>query len=298
MSDIVDLMKQGAGATDLFTDPVGPRSSAVDPNQNIKAYRGENLLKSYSAPLNTPESAGKWYGFSADKASRYPDNIDTGNMLDRSQRVRKAPGILGGAVTRSMDVSPDEIIEASRKAMYQHANVAFDRNIKNGVERPKAENIFFKDLNDIDDFHASSKNQLDKGTLSKDRFDFMLKSTMQEGVFDKKGSIDIGETFKRGNVGVAALTGAARALPKAAFGLAGLPIDAVLGATETGLDAQEEVGQAMGIDPSVFYQMDPEKFENIYNNYKTTVANMQQQRTEDAKKASGEMRSAVPLDAM
>ena len=219
-------------------------------------------------------------------------------MLDRSQRVRKAPGILGGAVTRSMDVSPDEIIEASRKAMYQHANVAFDRNIKNDVERSKAENIYFKDLNEIDDFHASSKNQLDKGTLSKDRFDFMLKTTMAEGVFDKKGSIDIGETFKRGNVGVAGALAIGKALPKAAFGLAGLPIDAVLGATETGLDAQEEVGQAMGIDPDVFYRMDPEQFENIYSSYKMTVAKMREQRTEDAKKASGEMRNAVPLDAM
>ena len=105
---------------------------------------------------------------------------------------------------------------------------------------------------------------------------------MQEGVFDKKGSIDIGETFKRGNVGVAGALAIGKALPKAAFGLAGLPIDAIAGATETGLDAQEEVGQAMGIDPDVFYQMDPEQFENIYSSYKMTVAKMQQAQDDNA----------------
>ena len=78
----------------------------------------------------------------------------------------------------------------------------------------------------------------------------------------------------------------------------GSPGNDKTGATETGLDAEEEVARAMGIDPNTFYQMDPEQFDTIYNNYKMTVAKMQQKRSEDAKKASGEMRSAVPLDAM
>lgn len=257
----------------------------VTPDQSIRAFRGENLIKGLGQTLSPDEDAvGRWYGFTADKAKRYPFD--------------KSPSILGGAVTRTMDVSPDEIIEASRKARYQHAKAALTFNLKNGVEKSKAENIYFKDLNEIDDFHTSVKKQLDEGTLDRDRFNFMLKSTIQEGVFDKKGPIDIGETFRRGNVGVAGALAIGKALPKAAFGLAGLPIDAIAGATETGLDAQEEVGQAMGVDPDVFYRMDPEQFDTIYNNFKMTVAKMQQQRTEDAKKASGEMRSAVPLDAM
>ena len=38
----------------------------------------------------------------------------------------------------------------------------------------------------------------------------------------------------------------------------------------------------MGIDPDVFYQMDPEQFENIYSSYKMTVAKMQQEQDESA----------------
>ena len=282
-----EMIRSGDRASVALSEPVGPRSRAVLPDEPIRAYRGENLIKALGAPLGPAEDVGQFYGFTPEKARRYPDPAD------------RAPGIMGGTITRSMDVTPSEILEGNRKALYTHAKRIFNRNIENGVDKAVAENFYFKNLNEADDYISSLKTQLDKGLLSKDRLDFMFKSVLDEGMFPgRQGDIDIRETFKRGNVGIAALTGAARAAPKIAFGLAGLPIDAITGATETGLDAEEEVARAMGIDPNTFYQMDPEQFDTIYNNYKMTVAKMQQKRSEDAKKASGEMRSAVPLDAM
>ena len=270
LGQFLDFSQQGLDdIVPMLTDEVSSKVPPIDPNKPITAYRGENLIRSLGSELVRPDEAGQFYGFTSKKAQGYPFD--------------KAPGILGGAVTRTMEVMPSEIIEANRKALYSHAKTMFETNINNGVEKAVAENIYFKDLNQVDNYITSIKTQLDKGLISEDRFKFLLQNQIDEGMFPgRQGDIDIKETYKRGNVGVAALTGAARALPKAAFGLAGLPIDAVLGATETGLDAQEEVGQAMGIDPDVFYQMDPEQFENIYNSYKMTIAKMQQAQDDNA----------------
>ena len=101
---------------------------------------------------------------------------------------------------------------------------------------------------------------------------------MEEGVFDKKGDIDIGQTFRRGNVGVAgalaAKDAAKMALPYLAkgAGIAALPLDLIAGANRTGLDPQEELGQALGIDPSVFYQMNPEEFQKYKDAYDLEIA--------------------------
>ena len=112
-------------------------------------------------------------------------------------------------------------------------------------------------------------NDLKEGNLSKDKLMQLAMTSMEEGIFDQKGKIDISETFKRGNYGVAAGTAATRgaktALPYLLKGMciAGLPLDLLAGANKTGLDPQEEVGQAMGISPSVFYNMPEEDFAQI-----------------------------------
>ena len=253
------LRNQADSAADLFTDL---DSKPVDPNVNLKAYRGENLIKSLGMKLGSDEAAGRWYGYSADKAVRYPFD--------------KAPSIFGGAVTRTMDVSPLEVVDAFRNAQYEHAKSALNLNLEKGIPKGEAENLYFKFLNETDDYTSKAKRQILEGKMPSDKFNFLLKSIMDEGVFDKKGPIDIKETFKRGNVGIATALSAGRALPKLAFGLAGLPVDAILGATQTSLDPQEEMGRAYGIDPSLFYQMDPEKFEELYKNYEIMVNKMRE----------------------
>ena len=194
---------------------------------------------------------------------------------------------------KSRAVLPDEAMRAYR------GERIFNRNLENGVEKSKAENLYFKDLNKADDYITSVKAQLDKGLLSKDRLDFMLKGIMDEGMFPgRQGDIDIKETYKRGNIGIAALVGAGRAAPKIAFGLAGIPIDAILGATETGLDPEEQVAQAYGISPSLLYSMEPEKFEAVYEKFESDVAKIQKQRSKAAAEAAGDAPSlAVSLKA-
>ena len=244
------MMRHGAASADMFSDL---KSAPVDPNQPIRAYRGENLLKGMGSLLGSEDAAGRWYGFTDKKPLRYP--------------FEKALPIFGGAVTRTMDVTPLEIVEASRRAYYEHANDMRDANLKNGVPEERANNILFKNLNDIDDYHAQARTQILEGRMPSDKFNFMLTTTMEEGLFDKKGDIDIGQTFKRGNYGVAgalaAKDAAKMALPYLAkgAGIAALPLDLIAGANKTGLDPQEEIGQALGIDPNVFYQMNPEEFQ-------------------------------------
>lgn len=275
MAGLAALEKQAESAADLFTDPDGP---PVDPNQKIRAYRGENLIKALGSPLNTPESAGGWYGYTREKAQRYPDLTD------------KAPSMLGGAVTRTMDVTPEEIIEGKRAALYAHAKKNLDLNLERGVDPRKAEDLYYKFLNDTDDYTTSMLEKLRTGQLPQDRFDFLLKTSMDEGNFPEgqRGKIDIAETFKRGNIGAAGGIAALRSLPYLASGLgiAAIPLDLIGSSTTTGLDPQEEVAKAYGIDPSVFYQMDPEQFGEIKQNYDMMVAKMRDQQMADAQTIS------------
>ena len=153
------LLQRGGSAADLFADLESP---SVDPESRVRAYRGENLIKSLGIPLGSDEAAGRWYGFTAEKAARYP-SVEN-----------RAPGILGGQVTRSMDVSPAEIIEAHRKAMYDHGKTALALNLEKGVDKEVAENIYFKYLNEVDDFHSSAMRDLMEGKLPQDKFDHFL----------------------------------------------------------------------------------------------------------------------------
>jgi len=286
LGQFLDFSQQGLDEiVPMMTDEVSSKVPPIDPNKPLTAYRGENFIRSLGSGLVRPDEAGQFYGFTPKKAQSYP--------LD------KAPGILGGAVTRTMEVMPSEIIEANRKALYSHAKTMFETNIDNGVEKAVAENIYFKDLNRVDDYITSIKTQFDKGLISEDRFKFLLQSQIDEGMFPgRRGDIDIKETFKRGNVGMAALVGAGRAAPKIAFGLAGIPIDAALGATETGLDPEEQVAQAYGISPSLLYSMEPEKFEAVYQKFESDVAKIQEQRSKAAAEAAGDAPSlAVSLKA-
>jgi hypothetical protein len=259
------MMRHGAASADMFSDL---KSAPIDPNQPIRAYRGENLIKGLGSLLGSEDAAGRWYGFSEKKPLRYP--------------FEKAPAFMGGAVTRTMDVTPLEIVEASRRAYYEHANSMRDANLRNGVPEERANNILFRNLNDIDDYHAQARTQILEGRMPSDKFNFMLTTTMEEGLFDKKGDIDIGQTFKRGNYGIAGAL-AARDASKAALpyllkgaGIAALPLDLIAGANRTGLDPQEEVAQAYGIDPGVFYAMEPEKFQKIKDAYDMEVARQEE----------------------
>ena len=271
------LLQQGGSAADLFADLESP---SVDPESRVRAYRGENLIKSLGIPLGSDEAAGRWYGFTAEKAARYP-SVEN-----------RAPGILGGQVTRSMDVSPAEIIEASRKAMYDHGKTTLGLNLEKGVDKEVAENIYFKYLNEVDDFHSSAMRDLMEGKLPQDKFDFMLKTTMAEGVFDKKGKIDPELTIKRGNIVVGKALGAKEAASKAlpyiakGMGIAAIPLDIVAGATPTGLDPEEEVAKAYGIDPTVFYNMDPKQFDQYKKAYDLEKAAIAKQIREEVETIS------------
>ncbi len=265
------LIQGGGRAADMFSDL---DSRPIDPNQSIRAYRGENFIKSLGQTLGSDEAAGRWYGYTADKAARYPFD--------------KAPSIMGGAVTRTMDVTPLEIVNAFRNAQYDHGKTMLNLNLEKGVPKAKAEDVYFRFLNQVDDYVTEARNQVVSGKMPSDKFNFMLKTTMAEGVFDKKGPIDAMETIKRGNIGIGALVGAkdvaSDILPFVAkgAGIAALPLDLIAGANRTGLDAQEEMGKAYGIDPSVFYQMEPEKFEELYADYQMMVDKMEQQRLADS----------------
>ena len=79
-----------------------------------------------------------------------------------------------------------------------------------------------------------------------------------------------------------------RSLPYLAsgVGIAALPIDFIASSTTTGLDPQEEVAKAYGVDPNVFYQMDPEQFGKIKQNYDMMVAKTREQQMAEAQTIS------------
>ena len=163
-----------------------------------------------------------------------------------------------------------------------------DTNLGKGIPKDKAYSIYANNLNQIDDFHLKYMDELKQGKLSKDKLMQLAVTSMEEGIFDQKGDIDIKETFKRGNYGVAAGTAATRgaktALPyllKGA-GIAALPLDLVLGANKTGLDPQEEIAQAMGISPNLLYNMPEEEFAQIESMFRQTMAARAKQDSADA----------------
>ena len=247
MSALIDLVQSGGKMAD-FLDMGG---DAAKPDTPVKVYRGEAFLQN-TPPLGDKENVGKWYTANPKKAARYPQESS-----------------ILGKVTRSFDSTAEDIIQNSYKAMSAHAKTVLDTNLANGVPSDKAYSFYANNLNQIDDFHLKYMNDLKEGKLSKDKLMQLAMTSMEEGIFDQKGKIDISETFKRGNYGIAAGTAAARgaktALPyllKGA-GIAALPLDLLAGANKTGLDPQEEVGQAMGISPSVFYNMPEEDFAQI-----------------------------------
>jgi hypothetical protein len=98
-----------------------PREGMVDPNKPKMSYRGENLIKTFADPMGPDEAAGRWYGFTKDKAANYPSP------------ERTAPLSRGGTITRSIERMPQEIIEGSHRAMTIHGKTVLDRNLENGV---------------------------------------------------------------------------------------------------------------------------------------------------------------------
>lgn len=247
MPALLNLMRSGGSIADLL-DAGG---EAAKPDTPVKVYRGEAFLKD-TPKLGADENVGKWYTANPKKAARYPSE-----------------SAILGKVTRSFDSTAEDIIQNSYKAMSAHAKTILDTNLEKGLPNDKAYSIYANNLNQIDDFHIKYMNDLKDGKLSKDKLMQLAMTSMEEGIFDQKGKIDISETFKRGNYGVAAGTAATRgaktALPyllKGA-GIAALPLDLLAGANQTGLDPQEEIGKAMGIEPNVFYNMPEEDFAQI-----------------------------------
>ena len=124
--------------------------------------------------------------------------------------------------------------------------------------------------------------------MSKERLMQLAMTSLDEGIFDQRGKIDVLETFKRGNIPVAAGVGIGRlskeVLPyllKGA-GIAALPLDLVLGANKTGLDPQEEIAQVLGINPTLLYNMPEEEFAQIESMVRQTMAARAKQDSADA----------------
>ena len=254
-----------------------PREGMVDPNKPKMSYRGENLFKSFADPMGPDEAAGRWYGFTKDKAANYPSP------------ERTAPLSRGGTITRSIERTPQEIIEGSHKAMTIHGKTVLDRNLENGVDPKRAYDDYFNYLNKVDRFHEKRLAQLMEGTLPEADFNFMLKTTMAEGVFDTKGPIDVAETWKR-NKPVAAAVGIGRALPTVAKygGIATIPLGVIADATETGLDPEEEVAQSLGVSSDELYALNssnPEAFYALYAGFKQQQAQQQMEREAKAEEA-------------
>jgi len=254
-----------------------PREGMVDPNKPKMSYRGENLFKSFADPMGPDEAAGRWYGFTKDKAANYPSP------------ERTAPLSRGGTITRSIERTPQEIIEGSHKAMTIHGKTVLDRNLENGVDPKRAYDDYFNYLNKVDRFHEKRLAQLMEGTLPEADFNFMLKTTMAEGVFDTKGPIDVAETWKR-NKPVAAAVGIGRALPTVAkyAGIATIPLGVIADATETGLDPEEEVAQSLGVSSDELYALNssnPEAFYALYAGFKQQQAQQQMEREAKAEEA-------------
>jgi len=254
-----------------------PREGMVDPNKPKMSYRGENLIKTFADPMGPDEAAGRWYGFTKDKAANYPSP------------ERTAPLSRGGTITRSIERTPQEIIEGSHKAMTIHGKTVLDRNLENGVDPKRAYDDYFNYLNKVDRFHEKRLAQLMEGTLPEADFNFMLKTTMAEGVFDTKGPIDVAETWKR-NKPVAAAVGIGRALPTVAkyAGIATIPLGVIADATETGLDPEEEVAQSLGVSSDELYALNssnPEAFYALYAGFKQQQAQQQMEREAKAEEA-------------
>jgi hypothetical protein len=273
--DISNYIDKQEELLDLFGND--PREGMVDPNKPKMSYRGENLFKTFADPMGPKEAAGGWYGFTKDKAAAYPSP------------EREAPLMRGGTVTRSIERMPEEIIKGSHKAMTIHGKTVLDRNLENGVDSKRAYDIYFNYLNKVDRFHEKRLAQLIEGTLPEADFNFMLKTTMAEGVFDRKGPIDIRETFKR-NKPVAAAVGIARALPTVAKygGIATIPLGVIGDAKPTGLDPEEEVAQGLGVDSGELYALNssnPEAFYALYAGFKQQQAREQMEREAKAEEA-------------
>ncbi len=254
-----------------------PREGMVDPNKPKMSYRGENLIKTFADPMGPDEAAGRWYGFTKDKAANYPSP------------ERTAPLSRGGTITRSIERMPEEIIKGSHKAMTIHGKTVLDRNLENGVDPKRAYDDYFNYLNKVDRFHEKRLAQLMEGTLPEADFNFMLKTTMAEGVFDTKGPIDVAETWKR-NKPVAAAVGIGRALPTVAkyAGIATIPLGVIADATETGLDPEEEVAQSLGVSSDELYALNssnPEAFYALYAGFKQQQAQQQMEREAKAEEA-------------
>jgi hypothetical protein len=127
------------------------------------------------------------------------------------------------------------------------------------------------------------------GTLPEADFNFMLKTTMAEGVFDTKGPIDLAETWKR-NKPVAAAVGIGRALPTVVKygGIASIPLGVIADATPTGLDPEEEVAKGLGVDSGELYALNstnPEAFYKLYTGFKQQQAQQQMEREAKAEEA-------------
>ena len=269
--DISKYIKGQEELLDLFGND--PKQGMVDPNKPVKMFRGENLFTNFAEPMGPKDAAGYWYGFTPEKAAGYPSP------------EREAPLMRGGTVTRSMAGLPQEIVNASHKAMSIHGKAVLDRNLANNVPEEKAYDLYFKYMNDVDRFHEAKLAQLMEGKLPQADFDFMLKTTMAEGVFDRKGKIDFGETFKR-NKPVALAVGAGRLLPYA--GIATIPLGVIGDAKPTGLDPEEEVAQGLGVDSGELYALNssnPEAFNKIYAGFKQKQAREQMEREAKAEEA-------------
>ena len=264
-SGILNLMRSGGDFARLFDD--GPKASLTDP---IKMYRGEALRKT-TETLVPDELVGKFNTPNPKKARKYPEDF-----------------ALGGKITRSFETTAEDLLKNAHKAHMYHGKVALDLNLAKGVPADKASSLFAEYANEVDDFFLKEFKDLKEGRMSKERLMQLAMTSMDEGIFDQRGKIDVLETFKRGNIPVAASVGIGRlskeALPRLlkGAGIAALPLDLVLGANKTGMDPQEEIAQAMGINPNLLYNMPEEEFAQIESMFRQTMAARAKQDSADA----------------
>ena len=264
-SGILNLMRSGGSFARMFDD--GPKASLTDP---IKMYRGEALRKS-TETLVPDELVGKFNTPNPKKARRYPEDF-----------------ALGGKITRSFETTAEDLVKKAYDAHIYHGKVALDLNLAKGVPSDKASSLFAEYANEVDDFFLKELKDLKEGRMSKERLMQLAMTSMDEGIFDQRGKIDVLETFKRGNIPVAASVATGRAAKTAlpyllkGVGIAALPLDLVLGANKTGMDPQEEIAQAMGISPNLLYNMPEEEFAQIESMVRQTMAARAKQNSADA----------------
>lgn len=264
-SGILNLMRSGGSFARMFDD--GPKASLTDP---IKMYRGEALRKS-TETLVPDELVGKFNTPNPKKARRYPEDF-----------------ALGGKITRSFETTAEDLVKKAYDAHIYHGKVALDLNLAKGVPSDKASSLFAEYANEVDDFFLKELKDLKEGRMSKERLMQLAMTSMDEGIFDQRGKIDVLETFKRGNIPVAASVATGRAAKTAlpyllkGVGIAALPLDLVLGANKTGMDPQEEIAQDMGISPNLLYNMPEEEFAQIESMVRQTMAARAKQNSADA----------------